>query len=110
MTNPTESLVARLKATREYSNEQQAALLALAHHIIGKVDFTSEHARVILNLLARIETPAREAAERLSTLEAALAEWHEARNAFIGINPPGGKDALNRLSEAESALSNEAGK
>jgi hypothetical protein len=35
----------------------------------------------------------------------ALDEWHRSRAAFVGVAPIGGRDALNRLSEAEDALS-----
>lgn len=33
-----------------------------------------------------------------------LREWHAARQAFVGLDAPGGSAALNRLAEAEDAL------
>jgi hypothetical protein len=48
---------------------------------------------------------AQSIATLITSLREALEEWQSAREAFIGMNATGGKEALNRLSEAEDKLS-----
>ena len=40
----------------EYSPTQKEALLALAHHVIdGSLPFTNDHARAVLDIMAKME-------------------------------------------------------
>lgn len=64
---------------------------------------TGQIAEIARELLAlRHQTPT------LTSLQEALTEWLAARSAFVGLEPKGGKEALNRLSEAENALADVA--